>query len=166
MPERFICKEADERETDSSSFMPDRRCAIQQKGKTMMKHRKLACLLLSVLLFAALALPAMAGNAEAQEASCPHLKTNRVALPNTYTPRSATHHNKITTYRVFCAVCNYFLGTETVATPEPHNMRYSGNTHNPNGTHTYSDSCEDCGHTVSTTYPCSGPPCREPFRVG
>lgn len=131
-----------------------------------MKRRKIASLLLSVLMLAALALSAMAGHTIGQEASCPHLKKDRVVQSIDYSPLNSEEHSVYTTYRVSCAVCNAYLEDDTVVSTGTHSLRDSGNHHNSNGKHTYTQTCSLCGYSRSSTYSCSGPPCREPFRVG
>ena len=131
-----------------------------------MKRRKIASLLLSILLIVSLSLPALAFEVVETEpkVNCQHQLTD-LEFSHTYTDYDSSQHWLVSVYNIVCELCGATLPGETIemiSNYGGHDMNLVGSTHHNNGTHTWTYGCGGCGYRTSPRGSCSGPPCPDP----
>lgn len=131
-----------------------------------MKRRRFACLLLSILLIASMALPALASSDATAEPKgiCQHPSTYSVIIDK-YTSYNSDKHWLVSVYENVCWLCGETVPDSTweaITSVNDHTMSLISSTHHNNGTHTWTYGCSVCPYRSSTTGSCSGPPCPDP----
>lgn len=131
-----------------------------------MKRRRFACLLLSILLIASMALPALASSDATAEPKgiCQHQRTEQVFL-SSYTDYDSNGHWLVSIYKSICRLCGEVVPNSTQRLETNygrHTNSLISSTHHNNGTHTWTYGCSACPYRSSTTGSCSGPPCPDP----